>query len=162
MADITVPISLGKGTTRFGSKLAQPEPGFPKTAQQATSTLEFLVNLSKNGRLVFFQNEGSTDDIIKIIPPEGTTFFFLGATIQNNSSGATVVHINNNGSDRERVELPNDGDIYEFKLKIDRLIGDGIKEYRLINDAGSSIGSMWGWFENTEEQTPPPASVSTD
>ena len=162
MADVTVPLGKGTTKTRFGSKLSQPEPGFPKTLQQANSSLEFLVNLSKNGRLVFFQNEGSTDDIIKIIPPEGTTFFFLGATIQNNSSGATVVHINNDGSDRERVELQNDGDIYEFKLKVDRMIGNGIKEYRLINDSGSAIGSMWGWFENTEEQTPPPATVSTD
>ena len=162
MADITVPISLGKGTTRFGSKLSQPEAGFPKTAQQTTSDKAFLVNLAKTGRMVYFLNEGAGNDLITITPPSGTTFFFLGSVITNLQAAATTeVSLINDGFVRERVELQG-GERYEFKLPIDRMIGNGVRDFILRNDDGSNVGSIWGWFENTEEQTPPPASQTTD
>ena len=160
MADITVP--LGKGTTRFGSKLSQPEQGFPKIPAQATSDKAFLVNLAKNGRMVYFLNEGAGNDLITITPETGTTFFFLGSVITNQQGAAdTVVSLINDGFVRERVVLQAD-ERYEFKLPIDRLVGDGMKNFRLRNESGSNVGSIWGWFENTEEQTPVPASQTTD
>ena len=162
MADITVPISLGKGTTKFGSKLSQPEQGFPKIPAQATSDKAFLVNLAKSGRMVYFLNEGAGNDLITITPPTGTTFFFLGSVISNlQAANQTVISLINDGFVRERVEIAA-GETYQFKLPIDRMIGDGVRQFILRNEDGSNVGSIWGWFENTEDQTPSPASQTTD
>ena len=161
MSFIQVP--LGKSLTKFPNiKLSKPQEGFPKIPERATSDKAFLVNLAKTGRMVYFLNEGAGNDLITITPPTGTTFFFLASVITNQQAAASsVVSLINDGFVRERVVLQAD-ERYQFKLPIDRLIGDGMKNFRLRNEDGSNVGSIWGWFENTEEQTPVPASQTTD
>ena len=117
------------------------------------SDLEFLVELAELGSLVI--EEGAittTGDMVTITPDTGTTFFYLGAVVQNTDTLEGVARIINNGTVREAITLQAN-EIYEFKIPLDRIVGNmsGTFQLRGITVDISMQGTLYGWTENTKK-----------
>ena len=119
----------------------------------ASSDLEFLKNLSEQQNLTFdFGVSTGVENMITITPATGTTFYFITATVQSNTGTNRDYALFNDGILRQRVTLDG-GQIYEFSLPFDRLVGDGTKSYTLEAETAvnEGIGNIWGWVENTQK-----------
>ena len=154
MSFIQVPI--GKGITKFPNlRFSQPEERKTKLPSQL-SDLQFLqsiVEADERKTFIFEQASRTTaGDIITITPDTGTTFFFLGAVVQNiDAASEGTFRIDNGDTIRERVQLQID-EIYDFKLPMDRLVGNMSQTFTLVVEGGSDCeGSLWGWTENTKK-----------
>ncbi len=151
MSFIQVP--LGEGISKFPKlRFSKPEPKLTSLPSQI-SDLEFLQNLAERNRLIErTEDRDSIGSIIEHIPETGSTFYFLGAVIQNIHDSNTVdVSIVNDNITRERVTLAVN-EIHKFELPIDRLVGDGMKSYtvELLDDnPGEARVSFYGWEERT-------------
>ncbi len=154
MSFIQVP--LGKSLTKFPNiRLSKPEERKTKLPSQL-SDLQFLqsiVEADQRKTFIFEQASRTTaGDIITITPDTGTTFFFLGAVVQNiDAASEGTFRIDNRDTIRERVQLQID-EIYDFKLPMDRLVGNMSQTFTLVVEGGSDCeGSLWGWTENTKK-----------
>ena len=148
-------VPLGQSLVKFPNiRFSKPEFTKKETTGSTSKTdLEFLINLTEDRRLII--EEGSittTGDMITITPDTGTTFFFLGAVVQNTDPSAGDASLINNGTTRELVTLQPD-EIYEFKLPIDRLVGNMSNTFQLrgLSANISMQGSLYGWTENTKK-----------
>ncbi len=145
MTQVNVPITQ-KGKSRI---IDRGEFGIPSTLPD----LAFLRRLSIEGRLRFFQANGSDD--ITITPNEGETFFFLGAIYSHNeAANTTIFTITNDGNVREIITAIalNTGagpSIFQSALKMDSLVGNGTKTFTITANRDSAEMSAFGWVENT-------------
>ena len=152
MSFIQVP--LGQGISKF-PKLRFSQPEFEKTklTKPIITDIELLIELAELGQLVIEEGSITTvGDMVTITPDTGTTFFFLGATVQNTDATLDgTAEIQNNGTVQEAVKLAPD-EFYEFKLPLDRLVGNMNKTYILtgITPNTSMQGTLYGWTENTQ------------
>ena len=158
MSFIQVPI--GKGITKF-PQFKRSIPEFTKESIQkpiAQSNLQFLHDITRDQK--FIQLEGTLN--LNITPASGSTFYYLGAMIQN-------THATDAGTVRLIIDLGSTGTIntifetielaanesYQFKLPSARLSGTGNDLFGLqieVNPAaGAMQGALWGYNENTEK-----------
>ncbi len=151
------------------------------TFQTEGGDLSFLRDKERAGDLVkLVSSEFSTDaDQITFVPSNGKTFFFTKAklypvvdTMAGRAGGAGFTATNR----RADIEITNDGVVidvlthdseswqhdflisggpsgigqYESNI-FDSLVGDGIKEFKLIstNTSGTYRVSLFGWLEDT-------------
>jgi len=147
---VRLPLSSQKSNALLKKQFKQTQGG----SITPGSDLKFLQDLSEELRFVIEQNNrASIGNIVFVLPPTGTTFYFLGAVVNNiELSGGTVGQFSliNDGVTREIVQLDPTTN-YDFTLPIDRLVGDGTKVFVLTCDTASvsCLGSIFGWFENT-------------
>jgi len=135
---------------RFGFPKAKPEKREVLPSQ--ISDLEFLEKLAEDDRLVFEQGEITTNGtIVSVTPQTGTTFFFLGAVVDNTDTVTGEFQITNNGIIRELVTLPQNG-IHDFVLPMDKLVGNTLDIFLLegLTTDVSARASIFGWLENTK------------
>jgi len=146
MVNIQVPLSSQKSNQLLKDSFKSP-------ALLAHNDLEFLKDLSENLRLIIVTGSITTaGNIIAVIPDTGTTFFFLGGSVQNTDAGGLEgdFTIENDGTERERVKLQQN-EFYEWKLPMDRLVGNMSKVFRFrgLDGAVSATATLYGWNENT-------------
>ena len=136
--------SLGSNNNQFGINTSLPD-------------IAFLRQLSVQGRLVFNQGIIISDDGInaQIIPANGTTFFYLSASLSHNAGSALRFQIINDGQTREDFligALTSSLGYLQPSLKMDSLVGDGTKSFQIFRSStttGTSFVSLMGWLENT-------------
>jgi len=136
---------------RFGFPKAKPEKREVLPSQ--ISDLEFLEKLAEDDRLFFDQGEITTNGtIVSVTPQTGTTFFFLGAVIENTDTVTGEFQVTNNGIIRELVTLPQDA-IHDFVLPMDKLVGNSLDIFLLegLTANVEARASLYGWFENTKK-----------
>ena len=118
------------------------------------SGLALLRRLSIQGRLVFVQGAraGTAGVIVQFTPPNGTTFFFLKATIlMGGAASLNTFDINNDGMLREQLLVPFET-IITAQMPMDSLVGNGTKSFEInqtTSNAGGTEASLFGWTENT-------------
>ena len=161
---MSVNVPIGKGIVKTTTelkfpdiKLAQPE--FTKESVDQTSNLEFNQKLLESGNFIRTVRRTLSDagTIDSITPPVGTTFYFLRALMENNSTMDTVtfnigqVHsISGAGSSiyQRRVAPETQLIIEDFPL---RVVG-GVEPSRLnfnTNSDESAACVIWGYTANT-------------
>ena len=150
---MSVQVPLGKGISKFPKfKFAEPEFEKKTIDEKIASDIEFVQQLILDGRLII-QKETNTSSgvLVSQTPDTGTTYWFLGAVIQNTDAAAEgSFSIINNGTTRELVTLQVN-EIYEFRIPLDRLVGNMSRVFS-INGITANINSevtMYGWNENT-------------
>ena len=130
--------------------IAQQQPKNKFRIDTSLPDVAFLRQLSIQGRLRYFQEE--LTDII-FTPANGETFFFLRANARNTDAGGTRrFTIINAGMIRESFNLPaNSVSSVEYisNMKMDSLVGDGIKTFECQGQTDDLDMTMWGWVENT-------------
>jgi len=140
---VSVPISK---KDNFGFSRSQPDKKTDIPAVDFPSEVAFLRQLAIQGRLVHETGDAVN---LEVVPPSGTTFFFLSGEASSENAGATDVGLDNDGVQIELLHVPPNG-VAKFNTRMDSLVGDGIKIYRM-NGAVNVRTSMLGWFENTEK-----------
>ncbi len=141
----SIKVPLGLGGLLWRRPQREPKEVFH-------NDLEFLRDLAETGRLQIAQGGTiAAGGGVGITPPEGTTFFLLGAQISSDEVTTNIVELQNALLTRELAQLPEDTN-YQFKLSMDKLVGNGVREYRIISSADGA-GTLWGWFESTERKT---------
>ena len=119
------------------------------------SDLQFLKSIIDGdvGKTAVFEvgiNTGA-GNVITVTAPTGTTFFFLGAVADVDTADGDY-QLTNNGIVRELTTIV-DGNFYEFKLPMDKLVGNSSDSFILESLTALSVSrcSLWGWFENTKK-----------
>jgi len=147
------------------------------TFQTEGGDLSFLRDRERAGDLVkILSPEFSADaDQVTFVPPNGKTFFFSRSRLYPVTNVA-IGNVNTNTLQTRQtdVEITNDGTVIDvltynenarvavntsmgqltgqFESNIfDSLIGDGIKEFKLVstNTSGTYRVSLFGWLEDT-------------
>ena len=115
--------------------------------------IAFLRQLSIQGRMRYFTGviTAGSQTPISIIPVNGETLFIGGGSWSGGSSNAINITVSNDAQVREIVFISaaniSNG---SFQFKLDSLVGDGIKEFKVdATVTSSSRFSIWGWIENT-------------
>ena len=119
--------------------------------------IAFMRQLAVQGRLVFAQGEATTAATnASIIPPNGTTFFWLSGSVSNISSASQIrFTVENDGMVREDLIISSvvvSLGYTPLALKMDALVGDGVKAFtieRQTSTTGTTSATIMGWFENT-------------
>ncbi len=155
MVNIKVPINLKGSLNIETSKL----PTSPQLSQTANSDIQFIKNVHDELR---FQIQvdvlQALGDEVVITPPNGTTFYFLGASVSYEVvSGTATIGLFNDEVARDRVLLigDNTNDYVKIALQFDSLIGNGAREYKLrmepisIGADITATGTIWGYFANS-------------
>ena len=133
-----IKVPIGKGITQLLQK-----PLVPK----APNDLSFLRDLSDEGSLISEFGNTQTPSAI-IIPPNGTTFFFLGGWVQNASVTTDTFTLNFDGTTIETVSLEQ-FQIHHFSSIMVRLVGDGVRQLQVDS---TEIGRAYlrGFFVRTD------------
>ena len=162
-------VPLGKAATqRTDFPLSPPE--FPppnrfnvKQLEQPQNYWQFLKNIMDSGSFVHtgFQEVTGTDDTITdITPPNGSTFYFLGANILNQTSDIMQfqlrIVIDGSTTILDQMELADVGGRvmqHMFNLQFGSVIGTGRLnrfEIHVTNPNSNPRGaSMWGYLADT-------------
>jgi len=156
------------GSQQFGGQTV--------TFQSDGGDLSFLRNKSRDGDLVeLLSSEFSADaDQITFVPPNGKTFYLFRARLYPVVNTIITSLPAGTFNRRADIEITNDGVVidvlthdqessnsgggsasstgqYESNLVANKLIGDGLKEYKLVstNISGTYRVSLVGWLEDT-------------
>ncbi len=123
---------------------------------QLLPDIAFLRQLAIQGRLVFLQGRGDVNidqDVLTFVPANGSTFFWIGGGCMNQSaSQGLTVTLSNDGNIREEYVIPprDEGNFFvSFQMKMDALVGDGVKSFTVHQNTGELRVSIFGWTENT-------------
>ena len=150
MANIKVPIGRGL--------LSQPE--FKKQPElKATNDLEFKKLLADQGKLTTafaaVTNSGSAQDLVTFTPPNGSTFYLLGATGEGSTGGTAFtvrlrVIINGVISDIKAFSAtgPANFDVTEEGFS---LVGNGTNQIliRLTTTGMVTESTIFGYLESS-------------
>ena len=162
MADIKVPIGKGIGQSLQQSEDFKARLAFKESQLQVSipnNQIQFLKNLADTNRFVIAHGSATQAQTIiaTITPPNGSTFYLLGAVVNQVDTDAAldnVINLIKRGTDIvESKRLVGNVASVKFELQFDRLIGDGVLQYALLmdNQAGNGDvdGTIWGFIEAT-------------
>ena len=153
MVEINVPI--GK---RFAQRERLLEQQQQPQLTPSGSDLKFLHDIAEDTRFTVTHTAVTNEENLVTIQPDiGTTFFFLGAQVDNLDAGAQDFDIRTQQTtgpavNRNILEAINlgAGDHFVFNIPIFKIVGDGNIRFILRNiTKNNATGSIWGWNENT-------------
>ena len=154
---MSVNLPIRKGEGRFNLQFSIPDRVKQTIeSQKALGDLQFLQLLSDDARLIFEQGSiTGAGTIVSVTPDTGTTFFYLGAVVQNvEPTGGTdgIFSLRNNGSTREAVTLIVGADPYQFNIPFDRLVGNMSDTFTITASTADvdAEASLYGFVINTE------------
>ena len=162
-----IKVPLGKGATQTDFPLSPPE--FEQPNQFRKQLLEnpqnywqFLKNIMDSGSFIHSGFQIVTTDgaiIAEIIPPNGSTFYFLGANGRNLEGGTvtfslqTVIEGETFLLDSAITQLIAAAEHkVEFPLQFGSLVGNGTNSFQVFGDGASGNekgASIWGYFADT-------------
>ena len=125
-----------------------------------TSDLQYLKNIHDQGRFVHTGNQqaNQTQVLATIIPPEGTTFYFLGGFCRSSiAAGSTFrlrVVIDGVTTVLENVFSSLTTGTYVFDLPFGSVVGNGVNAWEIhFTDSGNDTGNaaIWGYFADTPQ-----------
>ena len=166
MSFIQLPIKQGKGIIDKFPNIpkSQPDPLRLQFKEQQSeiplpqSDLQYLKNVHDEGRFVHTANQQatSTQVLAQIIPPEGTTFYFLGGFCRSSVAAGSTFRlrtvINGVTTNLENVFSSLTTGPYVFDLPFGSIVGNGVNAWQIhFTDSGSDTGNaaLWGYFANT-------------
>ena len=162
MSFIQVPIGKGIGKNLRESEDFKARLAFKESQLQVSipnNQIQYLKNLSDTNRLVIGHGSATQAQTVvtTITPPNGSTFYLLGAVVNQVDTDAAldnVVNLIKRGVDIvESKRLVGNVPSVKFELQFDRLIGDGVLQYAILidNQAGNGEvdGTIWGFIEET-------------
>ena len=154
---MSVNVPIGKGIGKFPKiKRAQPDRESISTSptSQAVGDIQLFRKLAIQGR--FISTSGSNNNVGELLstftPPEGTTFFFLSATVSNPATNSGTVDIRTDGVVVDTITIAA-ADSQTSGIPMALLVGDGSKVFDIIITEATPVDMtsvMIGWTENTE------------
>ena len=157
MSFIQVPI--GKGITKFPN-IRRSQPDKIKDSQKTTQTdLQFLHDIAEDIRFTVIHTPVTDEEnLVQVQPPTGTTFYFIGAQVNNLDAAAQDFDIRTFESFVSSVNIEIKESIqvaslasFVFNIPVLKIVGNDNLRLTLRNiTKNNATGSIWGYNENTE------------